>query len=156
AGATDYYRSTVPTGQFATVTAAPVEGTLAGLELYDAAGTLLARGVAGPGGDLTIRDLLSSGGEDVVRVLGTPGNRYGLVVVRGSTLDLEPNDTPATAQPLTGATQVLGSLYPVVDFTDVSGAASLEGFTATGLWHVTNQAGANLPGHSTPHIAYFG
>ncbi len=154
-GTADFYQFPIAAGELATVTAAANPGSLTALELFDTAGVLIARGVA-EGGSLVIRDFNAPGGQYAVRVSAAAGTAYTVSVLRGGTVEREPNDLLEMPQRLNGPTTVVGSLFPVVDFTDATGAASLEGFTATGLWHVTDKQGADLPGHSAPHIAYFG
>lgn len=58
-----------------------------------------------------------------------------------------------------GGNDTAGSeVSSLFDFSDATGALSLDGFTATGLWHTTSSEaiGAALPDHSASNIAYYG
>ena len=94
-GEPDFYRFTLAAGQFATLAAAPLAGALVELDLYTAAGTLVARSIRDDSGrGLQVANFVAAGGEYVARVRGAAGARYNLLVVRDAGLDLEPNDDP--------------------------------------------------------------
>ncbi len=156
----DYFRLAMTAGHYATIALAPLSGTVSELELLDSAGRVLARGLSSEAStQFRIHAFATSNDDYRIRVRGQ--GLYSLVVTQDAALDQEPNGDPQAPQRLEGALGALGGIQTtndnlLVDFTGGSNVASLEGFTATGLWHVTDQVGANLSGHSTPHIAYFG
>jgi subtilisin family serine protease len=81
------------------------------IELYDGAGALLARGMAGPVNVTEFIDKYAAGsaGTYHARVAGTTGS-YALVVTKNAASDLEQNDSHATAQEITGHSAALGAI----------------------------------------------
>lgn len=160
----DFYRFSLTAGQTSTIAALPLDGTIAQLELLSPTGTPLALGILSDNGQMAIRGFTATvDGEYVVRVRGGANTNYALVATRDADLDLEPNDDLAAARPMIGSQLISGSLQSSgagfqADFSDNSDNLSLDGFAATGLWHVTDSSacGADLAGHSAPNIAYFG
>ena len=161
----DFYRITATPGEYVSVVAARRTGALAHLELQDESGTTLAIGSYDESSNqLRIDNFLASGGAYYILVRGAANgsfaSAYNLAVLRGANLDREPNDDVNSPQVLEGPLRALGSVQGnsnfVADFNDAAGMLSLDGFTATGLWHVTDQAGGSLPGHTSPYMAYFG
>ncbi|MEZ6137701.1 MAG: pre-peptidase C-terminal domain-containing protein [Pirellulaceae bacterium] len=160
----DYYRYALAAGQTSTIAVMPLTGSIGQLELLSPAGASLAVGILSDSGQVTIRSFTAAvSGEYLLRVRGGTATQYALVATRDADLDLEPNDDLSSAQPMIGSQLISGSLQSSgagfqADFSDNSGNLSLDGFTATGLWHVTDATacGADLPGHSAPNIAYFG
>jgi len=111
--AEDWYRFTMDAGESATLAlAAQGEDEPASLELYAdflGAPLLLASGIEG-GGNVT--EVIPNGvapwtGTYYVRVAGFE-MPYSLVVTKNSGFDVEPNDTLATSQDITGQPAVLG------------------------------------------------
>ena len=81
------------------------------IELYDGAGTLLARGMAG---HLNVTEVIdkyaaASAGTYHARVTGTTGT-YALVVTKNAASDIEQNDSHSTAQEITGYSAALGAI----------------------------------------------
>ncbi len=160
----DFYRFSLTVGQTSTIAALPLSGTIAQLELLSPTGTPLGLGILSDNGQMTIRGFTATvAGEYVVRVRGGANTNYVLVATRDADLDLEPNDDLAAARPMIGSQLISGSLQSSgagfqADFSDNSDNLSLDGFTASGLWHVTDASacGADLAGHSGPNFAYFG
>ena len=78
----------------------------------------------------------------------------------GETL-ADPNNGGAAADAYHGFIVLSDGAVPVVttlaDFSNGAGGLSLDGFTATGLWHATaTAAGASTAGHTVPEIGYYG
>ena len=157
----DFYRFTLPSGAYVTLAGAPQSGSLSNLELQNATGTVLAvSSLDEAGSQQRIANFLATGGIYFARVRGGAASNYNLVVTIGAGLDAEPNDEITHPQLLEGSLRVVGGIEGKAnfeaDFSDSTGALNLDGFTATGLWHVTDQAGGGLAGHTSPNIAYFG
>ncbi|QEL17919.1 proprotein convertase P-domain-containing protein [Limnoglobus roseus] len=72
----------------------------------------------------------------------------------------DPNNGGAPADAYNGSLMLFGATAAttLADFSDGAGGLSLDGFTATGLWHATATAtgATTTPGHSAPEIAYYG
>lgn len=112
----DWYSFTLEDGQLATVGATLFRPTPGAselqMELYDAAGNLLASGAGSDNVTDIIegyQDTTSNGAADTyyVKVSGIGGN-YSLLVTRDAAFDTEANDSVATAQSLDGVEGVLG------------------------------------------------
>ena len=87
-------------------------GGTAALALYDGSGNLLTIGNAAPGVDAVISDFVAqSGGTYYVEVSGATGLAYDLVATEGADFDIHGNSL-AAAQPLNGASAVLGAIVP--------------------------------------------
>ncbi len=162
-GEDDYFRFFADAGKSLTVTAASIAGSVQVLELYNTAGIRIAVGLLDDEGvSQSIRSVLApEAGDYYVRIRGLSAAEYGLAVLISSDVDVESNDDLGTPQLLDGPTIVLGGLQigggeVAIDFSDSVGSLSLEGFAATGLWHVTDQWSGPAEGHSAPSIAYFG
>ena len=113
--AEDWYRFSLDDGQTATVGVSATLPNNLTMELYDASSTLLATGTAADNLDQVIRnfaDTTTDGLPDTYYVRITNGSisDYGLVVTRGTDFDTEANDSLATAQDISGAGSVLGSV----------------------------------------------
>ena len=122
----DYYRFELTGGQSATIAATALgEGNVV-IRLLDAEGNVLATGSEGSSNvSQAIRNFVApTSGTYYVEVTGSSGVRYTVTVTRAATFDLEPNDSPTTAQPLTGTSGVLGSLTAGGNLTI---SANLEG-----------------------------
>ena len=157
----DFYRFTLPSGAYVTLAGAPQSGSLSNLELQNATGTVLAvSSLDEAGSQQRIANFLATGGIYFARVRGGAVSKYNLVVTIGAGLDAEPNDEITHPQLLEGSLRLMGGIGGSsnfeADFSDSTGTLNLDGFTATGLWHVTDQAGGGLAGHTSPNIAYFG
>lgn len=161
----DMFAFDLSEGERASLTVWSHTGETLNLELWDASGRRLTLGkaVSSLGCDNSIpRFIAPANGRYYVRVTGPTGARYSLVVVRNAELDIADNDGLDQAIWLWPNATVLGGLaqnrLPTIDFLDSDGNLSLEGFTATGLWHVTDSTafGGQLPGHSQAAFAYFG
>jgi len=164
-GDVDVYAFSLTAGQWATMSAWSRSGGAVVLQLWDGNGILLTTGktVSALRSDSTIRSFMApASGTYFARVSGDAGTAYTLVVTRGADVDIAANDSLPIADWLRGAHRVVGGFggagETVTDFSDGFGNVSLDGFTATGLWHVTNTLnyGGQLPGHSQPEFAYFG
>lgn len=166
-GSADHFRFQVTAGRpisiAAEMTAAADSTVPDGLSLLADDGTLVA--VGSKRAWENTRDILefvpSHSGTMYVRIEAAPDTLYQLVVLDGAAMDVEPNDGITRAQPIQVATTVLGGIalgtarYEV-DFSNGVGGPSLDQFTATGLWHVTNRHDGDPNGHAEPHFAYFG
>ncbi len=98
AGTGDYYSFDLASGDLASLTLSGAAGSQLDLQLYNAAGELLAEGDAGAGNfDAVIADFASNqAGTFYVCVSGE--GEYTLAVNRNATLDQEDNGAPASAQ----------------------------------------------------------
>jgi len=94
AEAVDCYEFDLAAGEHSSLVLTSLVDGEVDLELLDSAGTLLARGIAGPENvDEFIGDFLaSSSGPYYARISGDSGDPYSLIVMRGATFDLEPNN----------------------------------------------------------------
>jgi hypothetical protein len=117
----DWYSFDLKQGTSATIAAtALTEGHL-GLELYDAAGNLVAQGIPDAEPEPTnVNDLISNfvaptTGTYYTQVTGTPATDYSLVVTRSADFSIEDNNDFESAQPIistaaAGRQWVLGAL----------------------------------------------
>ena len=81
------------------------------LQLQDAAGNVVATGSHGPTNyDSGLSYVPPAGGTYYVRVGGNTAADYNLVITRNAAFDTEANDSPATAQDLTGLEGALGAI----------------------------------------------
>jgi sugar lactone lactonase YvrE len=116
--AVDYYSFAMIAGQSATVT---LNGPGLAMELDNVAGVALAHGRPGPTNvDQSINNFVAlQGGAYYIKVTGTQGINYTVVVTRGLNFDLENNNDPANAQSLNaylhsgGTGGVLGTVFAV-------------------------------------------
>ena len=107
----DYFRFSMDAGQTVTLAGVGNGAATIALELRDGSGTLLATSVAGAGNAASLNNfLVSTAGNYFVRVICTSSAPYTLVVVHNAILESESNDTSATAQDITGAANVLGTI----------------------------------------------
>ena len=113
-GRQDWYGFTLDGGESSTLAVnSAVVGGSGHVELYDAAGTLLATGApTGPTNVIeAITDFVApTAGNYYARVTGELD--YGLVVTRGATFDLEWNNNWATAQDITNGGVAFGEVGP--------------------------------------------
>jgi len=108
---TDVYSFTLSAGQVATIVVTSLGAGASQVILEDGSGNALAVGV---GGATNVTQVINryqapSAATYYAVVTGDAGVAYSLVVTRGADFDTEPNDTLATAQPVT-AGAVLGAL----------------------------------------------
>ena len=157
----DWYSFTLGSGDSATISLEGLQPGDVDVELFDASGTKLAKGVEGTATAVehVAGFVATVAGNYFARVSGQSLD-YNLVVTRNAAFDLGSNSTFESAQLLTGS-KVAGAISgsDVLFSADFANGLSdsLDGFTATGLWHVTSVApGADLPGHSRHALAYYG
>jgi hypothetical protein len=127
----DYYSYTLGAGETTTLGLKALTGAGLGLELQDAAGTVLATGAAGAANlDRVINNFTApAAGTYYVRVFGGGAATYSLLTTRDAAFDNKVNNTSATAQALDGNQGVLGS------FGGGAGSASTTlTYTNSGWW----------------------
>ena len=106
----DYYAIALAAGETVRVGVDTAAGTPA-LELYTAGGALLATGAAAGAYETALTYTPTAAGTYYARVSNTSPVAYTLVATTGAVLDIESNDTFATAQPIGGGSDdVLGAL----------------------------------------------
>lgn len=162
-GDLDYFRIVTSAGVPLSI-AANIPGDAAPrLRLIDSAGTTLAHGIPRPNNSVSdITEYVpAADGELFISVEAATDAEYTIVVLEGGAIDREPNDDESSAQVVQVSDVVIGGIAvgggaAIVDFNDSVGAASLDEFTATGLWHITDACGADLNGGTGNQIAYFG
>ena len=110
----DYYSFSLAAGQSATIVAKSLNGLNVQITLVDGNGNVLATGVGGSSNVTSKIEnfVAATAGTYYVEITGDPGVQYSLTVTRGANFDIEPHNTPATAQSLTGTNGVLGALDP--------------------------------------------
>ncbi len=106
----DDYSFSASAGQRWTFALKNLTGGGAGLSLEDSAGNVLA---TGSGGAANVDSLIggyvfAAAGTYYARVSGDQAATYSLLAIDNGTFDVEPNDTPATAQAVTLPAIVLG------------------------------------------------
>ena len=110
----DYYSFALTGGQSATIVAKSLNGLNVQITLVDGSGNVLATGV---GGSTNVTPKIenfvaAAAGTYYVEMTGDNGVQYSLTVTRSANFDIEPHNTPGTAQSLTGTNGVLGALDP--------------------------------------------
>ena len=96
----DYYSFSLTAGQSATIVAESLNGLDVQITLVDGNGNVLATGV---GGSTNVTRKIENfvaptTGTYYVEITGDPGVQYSLTVTRSANFDIEPHNTPATAQ----------------------------------------------------------
>lgn len=121
------------------------------LELQDAAGNVVATATRGATNfDQGIQFTPTASGTYYARVYGTaPSATYTLVATRGAAFETEPNDTPATAQNISGTGGVLGSVTATGTVSTVAPAAN-----ATTDGNFNNSFPFNIGGFGIPTMRY--
>jgi hypothetical protein len=121
----DYYKLTLAAGERVSVaidgqssTGLPVDGVTVSVDLLDAAGNVIAAGVAGATNldEVISNHAIAASGDYYLRVTSPTRLSYGLVVVRDAAFDTEGNDTFETAQPI-GPKGALGAIAPGTEAT---------------------------------------
>jgi len=132
----DYYSFDLTQGQSTTIVAESLNGLNLQITLVDGDGNVLATGVGGSTNvDSKIENFVAQAtGTYYVEITGDPGVQYSLTVTRSANFDIEPNNTPSTAQSLTGTNGVLGALDP--DSSSLSPAVDND-------WYSINVAAGN-------------
>jgi hypothetical protein len=106
----DFYRFTLGAGETATLALKDLTGSAATLALQDAAGRVVATGVGGATNvDQVIANFTAAAGTYYAVVSGGPAD-YNLVVARNAAFDTEPNNTPGTAEDISGTNGALGAV----------------------------------------------
>lgn len=109
-GAPDFYAFTLAEGETVALMLTALSGSGLALELQDSGGTVLARGTNGAANvSAAIRSWTAPGAGTYYARVTARGAAYSLVVIRGAGFSLEPNDTPAGAQPVAPPATVLGT-----------------------------------------------
>ncbi|MFM9024703.1 MAG: CARDB domain-containing protein [Planctomycetaceae bacterium] len=110
--APDLFSFGLTVGREAAVVVTPLEGGDVGVELLDAAGVVVAVGVPGAtnSGPAIRGFVATTPGPYYVRVRGTAGATYSLLVTRAAGFEREPNDAPSAATPLGASGVVLGHI----------------------------------------------
>ncbi len=106
----DYYSFSLSAGQHASIAIKSLSGGDLQVELENAQGAALVQATAGPANvDKAIADFTApSAGTYILRILGGRDLDYNLLLTRGSLFDLEPNNTFASAQTLSGGSSAFG------------------------------------------------
>jgi hypothetical protein len=113
----DFYSFSLSAGESASLSLKALVDAAAGMTLFDADGTTLALDQAGPNNvDRVINNFVApTTGTYYVRVRGAQfGIDYNLVVTKNAAFNLEPNNTSATAQDITGREGALGHVNPAL------------------------------------------
>lgn len=106
----DYYRVTLDAGERITAAVASASGAM-DVCLEDAAGNLLAFGMPAANADSAVADFVAPAPSDYyLRVCGPRNTDYVLSVARNAVFDLEPNNSPATAQDISATGSAMGWL----------------------------------------------
>lgn len=103
-GEDDYYSFSMTAGQAATVTTTAGSSASATIELYNAAGVLLAKSAAGASNVSQVINEFRAPSAGTYYVKVSAKGAYTLLVAKDATFEQEPNDTPATAQRLVNGT----------------------------------------------------
>jgi len=109
----DWYRFSLGAGEEATLALESLTGSSVDVQLFDAAGVLVASGAGGPTNfDRIINFAGGPAGNYFARVIGTGvgTGTYSLVVTRNAVFDAEGNDSLVSAQDVTGTQGALGYL----------------------------------------------
>ncbi|MBN2474707.1 MAG: pre-peptidase C-terminal domain-containing protein [Pirellulales bacterium] len=113
----DWYRFTLEDGQAADLVLTLPPGTGRSIELYDEAGTLLAKGPDADTNTVLMAAFVDasdgSAGAYYVRVGGPPVTSYSLVVSRSAASNIRMRNEPATPPDITPSGAALGCLDPV-------------------------------------------
>jgi subtilisin family serine protease len=117
-GANDWYAVTLASNDVVTVGVAASSGGAPSVSLFDPAGALLARGVAGWSNLSQFIDRVRIGETATysLQVTGSTGD-YNLVLTRNACLETEPHDTRAGAQPISGSQGAFGHLHAIPSLT---------------------------------------
>jgi uncharacterized delta-60 repeat protein len=109
----DYYAFDLAAGEHVTLLATTPAAANMTMALLDAGGSALTTASSGVSGLSALIDQYSvaAAGTYYLKMTGNGGARYTLLVNRNAAIDLEPNDTAATAQDITPSGAVVGSLY---------------------------------------------
>ena len=129
-GENDLYSFGLGAGESAGLTLTSFNGAGIDLELRDSSDAVLARGIVGVANvDEYISGFVApSAGTFYARLSGAATDtEYSLVVTRGSTFDLEPNNASADARDISVSSQVLGYLSPTL-------AEDFESGSLSGAW----------------------
>src|SRR5262249_13069910 len=110
----DYYSFGLSAGQSATIAVTSLNVLNVQFSLKDQNGNILATGV---GGSTNVAQYLENyvaprSATYFVEVTGDAGVQYSLTVTPSANFDIEPHNTPSTAQPLTGTNGAAGALDP--------------------------------------------
>jgi ELWxxDGT repeat protein len=109
----DYYSITLAAGQHVTIGVKSATGSGITIALLDASGKTLATGVNAANVDQAINDFAApAAGRYFIQLTGSTTTVYNLVVTRDAVFDVEPNNSPTTAQPLDGVNGVVGYYAP--------------------------------------------
>src|SRR5262249_7098541 len=129
----DFYSYTLGAGDTTTLGLKALTGSGLGVELQDAAGTVLATGGTGAANlDKVIKHFTApAAGTYYVRVFGGAAATYSLLATRDAAFDNKANNTSATAQALDGDQGVLGSLG------GAGSASTTLTYTTSGWWDST-------------------
>ncbi len=141
----DYYSLSLTAG-VATDMVIVSEGAAPAFVLENSAGQAMARSVAdGSASRQWIPNVITTGGPHYLRVEGAGNVAYNLLVIRGGSLEHEPNDTSVNANRLSSATNGLGRIDGVLVDSFESGAFGSEwtrySSQAQGRIRITGQLG---------------
>ena len=152
-GTTDFYRFSLAANQSATLALTGLSASGAKLELHDAAGRLLARGLAAANVTQLINSFVATTGGVYYVSVTDGGGEYSLLVTRNADFDREPNDGLGTSAQditlpgtvlggvITGVASPTGTGVPIAGPIDVLGSPLSLGIAVDGSF-VGNSLGA--------------
>lgn len=110
----DYYSFHLNAGQTATIAATAGQNVNMSLDLLNGSNTVLASGVSAVNVTKAITNFVApTTGTYYVRISSNASTLYSLVVTRDTAFDIEPNDSQASSQNVSGTQAILGALSSV-------------------------------------------